>query len=149
MNCGSTSTSTAPDYNDGLHPPCNAASGLTANQTVAVETIMGENSNYLIGRSPYPGAPIITGATVYQEDIDMFSVLANRAQASSSTIGGVIPSYPGQFLGLPGGTSLFNRATVSAQGSALCNDLTAVVGAMNYVLRMGRSCLLITCIGNR
>jgi hypothetical protein len=121
--------------------PCNAANGITADQTVAVETVMGENSNYWLGKTPYPNAPTVTAASVYQEDVDMFSVLTNRAQATGSTIGGVILANPQRFSGYStsknGGITQYNAALTSAQGSSPCDDLTAIVSAMNYVSQNG------------
>jgi len=78
---------------------------------------------------------------VYQEDVDMFSVLTNRAQATGSTIGGVILANPQRFSGYStsknGGITQYNAALTSAQGSSPCDDLTAIVSAMNYVSQNG------------
>lgn len=125
---------------------CDAADGLTADQTAAVETVMGENSWYLIGHKSYrpgdtagnPSGPTITRSTVYTEDVDMFSVLVNRTQTAGfpSTIGAVA-TQPGQFTGYSAGRTKFNAALASTETSTLCNDLRDFVGAMNNVLTNG------------
>ena len=127
-------------------PTCAAANGLTNDQTAAVVTVMGENSNWLQGTQMYlPGAssgqgPTITRSMVYTEDIDMFSVFTNRAAKPNypSTIGAVA-SQPGQFSAYGNGVGLqnFTLALESSPGSFMCNDLTDVVNAMNYVAANG------------
>lgn len=130
--------------------PCDVANGITSNQQVAVETIMGENSWYLLGQKSYlpgntfgnPTGPAITQGSVLTEDVDMFSVLVNRTQAVGypSSIGAVA-SQPGQFGGYSagpnGGITKYNAAVSSTLGSSLCNDLMNVVAAMDLVLATG------------
>jgi hypothetical protein len=127
---------------------CTAANGLTPDQTLAVQTVMGENSWYLLGHASYlpgdtrgdPTGPIITASSVFTEDIDMFSVLTNRAAAQNSTIGAVA-TQPGQFRGYnnspDGGIAKYNAAINSQQGSSPCNDLMEVVNAMNAISQSG------------
>ena len=130
-------------------PPCDAAVGLTADQTKAVETVMGENSYWLLGHQSYlpgntfgaPSGPTITTSMVYTEDVDMFSVFVNRTQSSQfpGTTIGAVASQKGQFLAYSNGTGLakFNGAVSSTSGSSPCDDLTDVIKAMNFVLAKG------------
>jgi hypothetical protein len=63
-------------------PTCDPAVGLNTGEVAAVQTVLGENSWYLIGHQSY------------------VSVFANRTQTKGfpSTIGAVA-TQPGQFLG--------------------------------------------------
>jgi hypothetical protein len=125
---------------------CGAANGLTPDQQLAVETVMGENSWYLLGHLSYlpgdsrgnPTGPTITASSVFTEDLDMFSVLANRANTKGypSTIGAVA-TQRAQFHGYSNGITLYNDALNSVQGSSPCNDLTGVVDAMNAIFQTG------------
>jgi len=117
---------------------------------MAVETLMGENSYYLLGRSPYAGAPTVTAGIVSREDVDMFSVLINRTRTRGypSTIGAVASQanqFGGYSQGPVGGITKYNIALNSLDGSAPCDDLTDIVNAMNYVLQNG-SQLASSCI---
>jgi hypothetical protein len=107
---------------------------------------MGENSDYLVGHKAYTPWDTIGNATgltitsnwVYSEDINMFSVLVNRAATTGypKTIGAVA-TEPGAFTGSAAGKAKYLGALGSSSVSSLCNDLTDVVEAMNYVLRDG------------
>ncbi len=72
----------------------------------------------------------------------MFSVLVNRTQTAgfASTID-AFAVQSGQFFGYnsgpSGGRTKYNAALQSAGGTPLCDDLTDVVTAMNYVLGNG------------
>lgn len=123
--------------------------GLTADQTAAVETVMCENSYWLLGHQSYlpgnahnsPSGPTTTASMVYTEDVDTFSVFVNRRQSSqfSGTTIGAIASQPAQFLAYSNGTGLakFSAAVDSSSGPSPCNDLTDVVAAVNFVLANG------------
>jgi RHS repeat-associated protein len=127
---------------------CSAANGLSPDQQIAVQTVMGENSWWRLGQLSYlpsdtyghPTGPTITSPIVFLEDLDMFSVLTNRATAQGTTIGAVA-SQPGQFAGYSngknGGITQYNAAINSPQGSSPCNDLTEVVYALDEILRAG------------
>jgi hypothetical protein len=135
-----------PNRNQSNLPKCDVAAGLSSDALKAVEAVLGENSWYLLGYSSYlpgnvqgsPTGPIISSATVYTEDKDMFSVFENRAQTTGypSTIGAVA-TQAGQFLGYSGGIAKYNSAINSPVGSSLCNDLTDVVDALFFVLANG------------
>jgi RHS repeat-associated protein len=106
--CDFTPVFFAPPPKQTGTPTCDPAVGLNTGEVAAVQTVLGENSWYLIGHQSYapgdvsgsPSGPTITSAAVYTEDKDMFSVFANRTQTKGfpSTIGAVA-TQPGQFLG--------------------------------------------------
>lgn len=127
-------------------PSCSVWKGLAPDSVSAVQTVMGENSDYLIGHKSYlpddtsgsPTGSVITSGTVAVEDVLMFSVFVNRTgtQGFPGTIGAVA-TQAGQFAGYAGGIIKYNAATASAPGSALCNDLTDVIQGMGYVFANG------------
>ncbi len=142
---GAAAAAVAEDALTYVSTLCDAANGLTPDEIIAVETVMGENSWYLLGRASYvpadtrgsPTGPTITPSSVFDEDLDMFSVLTNRAASNASTIGAVA-SQPGQFRGYrDGGIAKYNAAINSAKNSSPCNDLTEVVDAMRTIAQTG------------
>ncbi len=136
--------------NDQTRPTCAVGNGLTPDWTLAVETVLGENSYWLLGKaSDLPGnilgsstGPVITASLVKTEDVDMFSVLTNRSNAPHypGTIGAVAtqgaPLHP-QFGGYSVGIGKFTQANDSAPTSSSCRDLTDVVDALEYVAANG------------
>ena len=151
-NCGGAAWATeiraAYEDHPAPAPPaiCTAATGLAPDSVLAVQTVMGENSDFLIGRTSYrpsdtsgsPTGPQITESTVLAENLYMFSVLVNRSgtQGFPGTIG-TVATQPGQFAGYFGGALKYSSAVRSTPSSALCDNLTNVVRAMTSVLNTG------------
>jgi RHS repeat-associated protein len=129
----------APPPEPSSAQPCGAAYALQGNgEYLEAAVMLGENSWYLIGRASYrpgdtrrhPTGSTITRGTVSAEDFYFASVLANRAQASHTTIEAAIGYHPGEFNGLTVGLQRLVASFYTQAGTSLCDDLTDIVEAI-------------------
>ena len=123
-------------------PTCDdVIGGLSNSQAIITERLMNENS--------FNGVDV---ANIYTEDLWIMSAIYNRVAingfnrprnssgqpvADTITNQALYANGPGRPTSITRGITLYNNSLTSAVGSALCDDLTDAVNAMDNVLANG------------